>query len=228
MLLAFFGFNRRLGRGGWWAGQGLLLVGVIGLVISPQLLGEPTSFIISSDMKASDVPKMPTLWETRNLLIFGIAYTWIFMATTANRFHDLGRSGLWSLFGLLPPALHLLNTLDCAFCGAKSGIEILPVLVMVAPTIVSFALMGYCGTTPGDIGDNKWGPPPGSGSRRYAEIDEWDTKPGQNFAKLDDAYFADYAQKLAEQVAVRQAVKSSVQTGASSAGAAARPGFGKR
>ncbi len=197
MIHAFLGFSGRLGRGGWWAGQGLLLVGVIGMVFAPLFLGEPMIYTINNSPTLNNSPQIPAMWKTQNLVIFGVIYAWIFLATTAKRFHDVGRSGLWALIGMVPPALHLLNISDCAICGEKSFIPYLPLLAMATPTIVSFALMGYCGSTPGDIGENHYGPPPGSGSKR--EIKE--AKPSQQFAKLDDAYFADYARKLANQIA---------------------------
>ncbi len=76
------------------------------------------------------------------------------------------------------------------------------------------------GFVPGDEGDNHYGPPPGSASKR----DIKEAKPSQQFAKLDDAYFADYARNLANQIATAgdpaQAQTSNTPT--------ATPTFGKR
>ena len=53
------------------------------------------------------------------------------------------------------------------------------------------------GFLPGDEGENHYGPPPGSALKR----DIKEAKPSQQFAKLDDAYFEDYARNLANQIA---------------------------
>ena len=76
------------------------------------------------------------------------------------------------------------------------------------------------GFVPGDEGENHYGPPPGSASKR----DIKEAKPSQQFAKLDDAYFEDYARKMANAETARQ------QTADAPVFNATRvvPSFGKR
>jgi len=111
----------------------------------------------------------------KNLLggtsIIGLAaFSWISLVNRIRRYHDLNKSGWWLFFAFLP---------------------------IIGP-IWQFIELGFIR---GTDGDNHYGPTPGSFNPTFESDDErgQTPNPASGLAKVDDAYLAAYARRLAEQ-----------------------------
>lgn len=95
--------------------------------------------------------------------------------------------------------------------------------VALIPFIGGLWQLIECGFCSGDDGDNAYGPPPGSAHRIENLEREISALSDGKLAKVDDAYIANYAQKLAsDQLQQNAATNNRGQT------ASGRPVFGKR
>ena len=101
------------------------------------------------------------------------------------------------------------------------------VLSMIIPLAGGLWMIWQLGLRHGSVGDNLYGPPPGSGRRGSGVSDDGETKPSAKFAKFDDAYMENYARELALKQATEQAADApTLATGFGIS--SSRPAFGKR
>ena len=80
-------YEGRINRAKFWAGIGIFFAGAIVAVIIDNILG--TTFD----------PQIPYGWV---YLIYSIAMIYCVFSVYAKRWHDRGKSGWWSLIGLVP------------------------------------------------------------------------------------------------------------------------------
>ena len=107
-----FSFSGRIGRGGWWLGQiiAFILI-VVGIIVAFQLKGAPENMEDFYDSEAFEF----------------LSYTflplciWINFATTIKRYHDRGKSGLYSLVVLLPTAGSIYQLVTCGLLAGDMG-----------------------------------------------------------------------------------------------------------
>ena len=138
-----------------------------------------------------------TGWQGPVFLLIVLMFTWVGLCANIKRYHDLGKSGFW-------------------------------VLISFVPVIGPIWLIVELGFFPGTPGGNAFGPPPGSGlwtPGSTATDEAVALASPSKLAKLDEAYFRDYAAKRA--TAARTAVTAK-PTASLREGRPARVAFGKR
>ncbi len=145
-------------------------------------------------VEAAEDPR--TGWQGPVFFVIVLGTAWIGLCANIKRYHDRGKSGVWVLLSFVP---------------------------VVGP-IWMFVELGFL---PGTDGDNMFGSPPGSGFGLPG------SKPAvaagapvstSSLAKLDEAYFRDYA---ANKAAAAKSTANSKPSGARD-GRTARSAFGKR
>lgn len=67
-------------------------------------------------------PEYPPLWVVVWALAVQVVLVWMFLAVSAKRWHDIGKSGWWTLIHLLPG----LGTLVAAICNGCLGGDVQP------------------------------------------------------------------------------------------------------
>ena len=135
------------------------------------------------------------------LLLVIIVGVWINVATTVKRFHDRGKSGAWFFIVFIPFIGGIWQLIECGFCT-------------------------------GDDGDNLYGPPGGSG-RLPDEVNGSGLAAASNgnLAKLDDAYFRNYAaqsQRLSEPMVQSTYNRPAATVTSAPAFGSGKPVFGRR
>jgi len=144
-----FTFRGRLGRAAWWLA---FLVQVIVVVAAGTLAG-----LIATGGQPETVPPRDTADPSAVVIMvaaFAVA-TWISLATSAKRLHDLGVSGWW----VVP--LYLASTAGSALSnGAPAGSGPEGFLLTVVGLVLTFGPIIYLGAVPGRSGDNRFGPDP--------------------------------------------------------------------
>ncbi len=135
------------------------------------------------------------------ILLALVIAIWINVASTVKRFHDRGKSGAWFFIVFIPFIGGIWQMIECGFCT-------------------------------GDDGDNIYGPPVGSG-RLQEEIKGSDLAVASNgnLAKLDDAYFRNYAaqsQRLAEPMVQSTYNRPAATVTSAPAFGSGKPVFGRR
>ena len=102
-----FSFTGRFGRGQYWLSQVVQLLILFGVVVLTGIL-----------LAAMDVPA--TAAEDPTGIVIALAYFWMFLASHAKRWHDLGRSGWWQLVALIPfGGIYVL--VMCGFVRGDTG-----------------------------------------------------------------------------------------------------------
>jgi uncharacterized membrane protein YhaH (DUF805 family) len=193
MILNLFGFQGRIGRGMWWLAQ-IVAIPIIYLGGASLVLG------LVAASPAETAQDLNLAWGGSMVLALVAAFIiaiWINFSSTIQRYHDRGKNGFWSLMLFVPFIGFIWVIIECGFCS-------------------------------GDDGYNQWGPPPGTGRSREDLEREIDgladaADSGDQFAKLDDKYFRDYASQMQRSASVPAAP---AQTSALPTGV--RPTFGKR
>jgi uncharacterized membrane protein YhaH (DUF805 family) len=193
MILNLFGFQGRIGRGMWWLAQ-VVALPTIYLGGASLVLG-----LIAASTTETVQDLNLSLGGSMVLILIAtiIIGVWINFSSMIQRYHDRGKSGFWCLMMFVPFIGLFWVVIECGFCS-------------------------------GDDGYNQWGPPPGSGRVREDlenEIDDLAAAAdrGDQFAKLDDKYFRDYASQMQRSTSVPAAP---AQPSTPSFGN--RPTFGKR
>jgi uncharacterized membrane protein YhaH (DUF805 family) len=110
-----FGFSGRIGRGQWWLAQfvvlALLVVTVAALVhVGAASAGHRLRAFPSDSLSANLV-----------LLIGAALSLWVNFAATIKRYHDLDKSGRWSLLLFLPYIGGLWVLVECGFFSGSDG-----------------------------------------------------------------------------------------------------------
>lgn len=174
-----------------------------------QVVGIPIVYIVGISLLVGLVAASPAqtaedlnlAWGGAMILALVAAFivgVWINFSSTIQRYHDRGKSGFWSLLLFVPFIGAMWVIIECGFCS-------------------------------GEDGSNQWGPPPGSERARQELEREIGAlaagEAGSKFAKLDDAYFQNYASQMKQNVAAPAATMTAQPSAASFGN---RPAFGKR
>lgn len=173
LVSLLFGFKGRINRVQFWAGMvgagfaGMLLMFMLGVMFMPQ----------------GPVPKTAGgALQAISGLVFTVAPVWILLcwigfALQTKRFHDRGRSGLWTMLPLLPSMMIMSTLVSIAAqaihsvqMGVASGGEVfmtgaagsIGIWVLLLNLINLFMFVDL-GCMPGKPGPNKYGDPPGGG-----------------------------------------------------------------
>ena len=112
------------------------------------------------------------IWHpAEKLSVMGLVLTpplmlmgWVGFALQTKRFHDRGRSGLWTLLPLLPGFM-ITSTIFASLAGGQTpeqAVASVGMWMLITQAINIFMLVDL-GCMPGKEGANKYGPPPGGG-----------------------------------------------------------------
>ena len=143
-----FTFYGRIGRGRWWAA---FLVQVISVVVAGFFAGliTPSGRGGGPPVDGGNIPAAAIM-----IAAFAAA-TWISLATSVKRLHDLGASGWW----IIP--LYLASTAGSAISNAApAGDGPEGLALTVVGLVLTFGPIIYLGAVPGQSGDNRFGPDP--------------------------------------------------------------------
>lgn len=173
LVWLLFSFNGRINRLQFWLGC------LIGGVASTTLL-----FLLSlGTMPVGGFAKTP---EGLSQFTFALGVTlglpmllsgWVGGALQTKRFHDRGRSGLWTMAPMLPTVMvifSLVSTVVQIFHGLRAGSFIGGETMLMAAlasagmwlmilVLVYLFMLVDLGCMPGVVGSNKYGNPPGGG-----------------------------------------------------------------
>lgn len=160
LVSLLFGFKGRINRAQFWFGNlgagfaGILLMCVLGVMFMPTEEFPKTTAGFLHFLSVMGVIIGPPLF------LMG----WIGLALQTKRFHDRGRSGLWTMLPMLP-AMMITRTIVTALAGGQTPDQALAsvgVWMLVAQAVNIFMLVDL-GCMPGKEEINKYGPPPGGG-----------------------------------------------------------------
>ncbi len=141
-----FTFHGRLGRGYWWLA---FLVQIILIVAASAFAA-----LVAPAGPRDDLPtggaNIPAL-----VIMFGAfaVSTWISLATSAKRLHDLGASGWWVI-----PLFFVSMVGSTISSVGPPGAEPLNLVGMVLGLALIFGPIIYLGVVPGQRGENRFGP----------------------------------------------------------------------
>ncbi|MEQ1493799.1 MAG: DUF805 domain-containing protein, partial [Terricaulis sp.] len=151
----------RINRAQFWLGNlgagfaGITLMFVLGVMFIP----------------TEEIPKTPAGF-LHFLSVIGVIIgpplflmCWIGLALQTKRFHDRGRSGLWTMLPMLP-GMMITTTIVTALAGGQTpeqAVASVGMWVLIAQAINIFMVVDL-GCMPGKEEANKYGPPPGGGS----------------------------------------------------------------
>ncbi|OBQ58489.1 DUF805 domain-containing protein [Mesorhizobium erdmanii] len=110
-----FGFSGRIGRGRWWLAQfAVLILLVVTVAALVHVKGASTGHRLRAF--PSDNP------SANLVLLIGAALSlWVNFAATIKRYHDLDKSGRWSLLLFLPYIGGLWVLVECGFFSGSDG-----------------------------------------------------------------------------------------------------------
>lgn len=160
LVSLLFGFKGRINRAQFWFGNlgagfgGILLMFVLGVMFMPTEEFPKTTAGFLHFVSVMGVIIGPPLF----------LMCWIGLALQTKRFHDRGRSGLWTMLPMLP-AMMITTTIVTSLAGGQTPDQAVAsvgmwVLITQAVNIFMFVDLGCM---PGKEGANKYGPPPGDG-----------------------------------------------------------------
>ena len=144
-----FTFYGRIGRGRWWMA---FLVQII-IVVVASLFASLITPMGPGGGPPTGAPNVPAALVM--LAGFAVA-TWISLATSVKRLHDLGVSGWW----IVPLFLASMAGSAVSNVAPPGGLEGF-VLMLVGLTL-TFGPIIYLGAVPGQAGENRFGPDPRS------------------------------------------------------------------
>ena len=110
-----FGFSGRIGRGQWWLAQLAILVLLVVTVAALVHVGGESA---GHKLRALQSGRLSVILV---VLIGATLSLWINFAATIKRYHDLDKSGLWSLMLLVPYIGGLWVLVECGFFSGSSG-----------------------------------------------------------------------------------------------------------
>ncbi len=145
-----FTFYGRIGRGRWWLAFLVQLVIIVFAGFVARLLtpGGPGG---GPPAGPANIPAIVIL-----LAAFAVA-TWISLATSAKRLHDVGVSGWW----IIP--LFLASMAGSAVSNAAPPFGPEGIVMMIVGLILTLGPIIYLGAVPGQAGENRFGPDPRAG-----------------------------------------------------------------
>jgi len=144
-----FTFHGRIGRGRWWLA---FLVQLIIIVAAGAVAG-----FIATGGQPETVPPRDTAPPSAILIMIGalVITTWISLATSAKRLHDLGFSGWW----ILP--LYAVSMAGSGLSGAVPPSSGPAGLALTAVALaLTFGPILFLGAVPGKRGENRFGADP--------------------------------------------------------------------
>ena len=160
LVSLLFGFKGRINRAQFWIGNlgagfgGIMLLFLLGAMFIPTDEVPKTGAGILHMLSVVGLVLMPPL------MLIG----WISFALQTKRFHDRGRSGLWTMLPLLPGFM-ITSTIFASLAGGQTpeqAVASVGMWMLIAQAINIFMFVDL-GCMPGKDGANKYGPPPGGG-----------------------------------------------------------------
>lgn len=110
-----FGFSGRIGRGQWWLAQ---LAVLVLLVVTLIALFHVAGISAGQKLRAFQSDRL----SVSLVLLIGSALSlWINFAATIKRYHDLDKSGRWSLLLFIPYIGGLWVLVECGFFSGSDG-----------------------------------------------------------------------------------------------------------
>jgi uncharacterized membrane protein YhaH (DUF805 family) len=159
MLGLFFGFNGRINRLTYWFGNiAIGVVGFFGMMFGFMLAGaqgyEKTAESALRMISTAGLTVGPVL----------LAMSWASLAMQVKRFHDRGRTGLFTLAPLLPVTMVMMTVVGGAATNAPfQQVMGQAALWMNILFLINIAFFIDLGCLPGKEGPNKYGDPPRGG-----------------------------------------------------------------
>jgi uncharacterized membrane protein YhaH (DUF805 family) len=158
-LPLLFGFQGRISRLQYWAGNVLVGAGLLTLlavVLAPVLNAH------SPAMALSEIQRIAPVLAPASAITL-----WMRFALQVKRFHDRGRTGWLALIGLLPWFALGWVARRISEAGAGALLEVQHVLpVILGAMLFSAAMLAELGGMPGTPGENRFGPPLGSAASK--------------------------------------------------------------
>lgn len=118
LMWFLFSFNGRIGRMGYWAYTFATVVAMVALLIA-------VDGIVDLAIGDAKVPKGSSeaiaWWLFVALGPLALLYFWTNYAVLAKRWHDRGKSGWWSLIGLVPYIGGIWILVECGFLKGNDG-----------------------------------------------------------------------------------------------------------
>jgi uncharacterized membrane protein YhaH (DUF805 family) len=103
MVSTLFGFNGRIGRGGWWLAQFMVLLTWAIIMAVALMLHDPDR----TPEKNNDTAFLVTLAVG---LVLSVS---INVCSTVKRYHDRGKSGVWFFIGFIPFIGAIWQLIEC-------------------------------------------------------------------------------------------------------------------
>ena len=171
MLLQFFGFGGRIGRGTWWIAQAIMIVSSLVLDFFTDSKTEEWQALLKNAKPNSD-EAFALLGSMGNwfiiFLVYGILSTWMFLSTGVQRLHDRNSSG-WRMLFAYTPLLMIFAAVYILIVQQSWGSFTLLILMTCIAFLVTFVWqIVELGCMSGDEYENDYGEPPGAASRKSA------------------------------------------------------------
>lgn len=224
MVKFLFSYSGRINRAQYWLGSigvgvgGMLLFAMLAMLMPQRGYDKTGAGAIEAllGMAAIVVP----VWALM---------AWCGLALQVKRFHDRGRSGLWTLAPLVPMSLLMVTLVSGVMAGQPpmqlaASIQIY-LLMLWAVNLFFFIDLGCL---PGKEGPNKYGDPPGAGSgytpAPQTPMAPSDAAPTTAMSSLFGAQTA-MERAIAEQTRPQAAPRPAMASAAPAGGA---PSFGRK
>jgi uncharacterized membrane protein YhaH (DUF805 family) len=171
MLLQFFGFGGRIGRGTWWIAQAIMLTTSLALqFFTDSQTGKWQAVLKSAKPNSEDA--FALLGSMSNwfviFLVYGVLSTWMFLSTGVQRLHDRNSSG-WRILFAYAPLLMIFAAVYILIVQRSWGSFTLLILMTGIAFLVTFVWqIVELGCLSGDEYENEYGEPPGAARRKSA------------------------------------------------------------
>jgi uncharacterized membrane protein YhaH (DUF805 family) len=160
LVSLLFSFSGRINRAQFWLGNigagvgGVMLLFMLGVMFMPKEEISKTTEGMLHMLSVMGVVLGPPL----------MLMSWIGLALQTKRFHDRGRSGLWTMLPLLPATMIMVSVVSGVASGAhpEQIVSSIGMWLLLLQGINLFMFVDL-GCMPGQEGPNKYGNPPGSG-----------------------------------------------------------------
>jgi uncharacterized membrane protein YhaH (DUF805 family) len=115
MFGALFGFDGRIGRGGWWFAQFIGLMIIVMWAVIAVLMGA-----VIGDPQKVDESSLGGVAVV--LLIASVIVVYVInICSTVKRYHDRGKSGWWFFISVVPFIGGIWQLIECGFCSGDDG-----------------------------------------------------------------------------------------------------------